>query len=128
MLFPKDLITIGYSAILIIQFMQEKIAITGSNGSGKSTLMRILSGQLSPSEGSVTFEINNLKLSPDNVFSNISFAAPYLELIEEFSLSEILHFQKQFKPLINNMPIEECIAISGLYPHRNKLLKIILPE
>lgn len=101
----------------------KKIAITGSNGSGKSTLMRILSGQLSPSEGSVLFEVNNLKLSPDNVFSKISFAAPYLELIEEFSLSEILHFQKQFKPLINNMPIEECIAISGLYPHRNKLLK-----
>lgn len=101
----------------------DKIAITGANGSGKSTLMRILSGQLSPSEGSVAFTFNGGKLAPDMVYSKISYAAPYIDLIEEFSFAELLHFQKQFKPTVQNLPVRECIAISGLERHRNKLIK-----
>ena len=101
----------------------KKIAITGANGSGKSTLMRMLSGQLSPSEGSITYMHGDKNIPVDSVYQHIAFTAPYIDLIEELSFSEIVQFQLQFKPLLQNVTPENCIELSGLYPHRNKLIK-----
>lgn len=101
----------------------KKIAVTGANGSGKSTLMRILSGQLSPSEGKVVFTMNNTTVELDHVYRHIAFAAPYMELIEDFSLQEQVRFQQKFKPLISGISIDQCIEIAQLFPHRNKLIK-----
>ncbi|MFT5642203.1 MAG: ABC-type multidrug transport system ATPase subunit [Cyclobacteriaceae bacterium] len=68
------------------------IAITGANGSGKSTLMQIIAGYLSPSAGLVKYnpQFDELQL-------HFSYTAPYFELIEEFTLIELLNFHAQFK-------------------------------
>lgn len=100
-----------------------KYAIIGANGSGKSTLLRIISGHLSPSEGNVEYQLSGNKVQTDEVFRYISFAAPYLELIEEFSFAELMAFQQKFKPLPDGLQMEECLEISGLWLHRNKILK-----
>jgi ABC-type multidrug transport system ATPase subunit len=74
-------------------------ALLGHNGSGKSTLIQLLAGYLTPSSG----QIQLLAASGEQVLSshhykNVSVAAPYLELIEEFSLPEIIKFQKRLRP------------------------------
>lgn len=76
-----------------------RYAITGPNGSGKSTLMKVLSGHLSPSKGEVVFSENGKPVSPDEVFQAVSYAAPYIDLIEEFTLQEAIAFHHRFKPL-----------------------------
>jgi ABC-type multidrug transport system ATPase subunit len=75
-------------------------AVTGPNGSGKSTLLKLLCGQLSPSTGTLQFLKQGRPLPTDEVFSACSFAAPYIELIEEFTLREMIAFHGQFKPLL----------------------------
>lgn len=78
-------------------------AILGPNGSGKSTLMRMLSGYLSPSKGKVHFFENGKKTEIDTVFKNVSYAAPYIDLIEELTLSETIRFHQRFKPFYTDV-------------------------
>jgi len=93
---------------------QESYAITGPNGSGKSTLLQSIGGILQLSEGTISYVFNNKPLAAEKVFSQVSFCAPYLELIEELTLTEFLHFHKQFKPFIDNLTPETIIKELGL--------------
>ncbi|MFD2571183.1 ATP-binding cassette domain-containing protein [Spirosoma soli] len=70
----------------------------GPNGSGKSTLLQLLAGSLLTTEGKLSYVFNGSLLEPDDWFRHISIAAPYLELVEELTLDELLTFHQTFKP------------------------------
>lgn len=70
----------------------------GPNGSGKSTLLQLLAGSLPFTEGKLTYWQNEIEIEPEKWFRRISLAAPYLELIEELTLAELLTFHQTFKP------------------------------
>ena len=74
-------------------------AILGHNGSGKSTLLNMISGYLSPSEGSITHMLKSELIPTDLLYRHLSFAAPYLELIEEFTLQELVHYHTRFRAM-----------------------------
>lgn len=79
----------------------ERYALLGPNGSGKSTLLKVLSGQLSLSRGSIAFRApDGNAIQPDYVYQQVSYAGPYIELIEEFTLEEALRFHTRLKPLL----------------------------
>ncbi|GIV36053.1 MAG: heme ABC exporter ATP-binding protein CcmA [Cyclobacteriaceae bacterium] len=84
-------------------------AITGPNGSGKSTLLKVLSGQLPPSEGTISYLINNHPVDADEVFRYIGFAAPYMDLMDEFTLMEQLRFHFSLKPLVPGFTPEQVM-------------------
>lgn len=108
-----------------IDFTFEKgnrYAILGPNGSGKSTLLQIIAGSLTQSEGKIHYSLDGQSLANENIFRHLSLATPYLELIEEYTLAELLHFQKQFKPFLNDISIEE---IAGKVQLENALHKQI---
>jgi ABC-type multidrug transport system ATPase subunit len=71
----------------------------GNNGSGKSTLLKTLVGILPPSQGKVQYVNGKMIMPIDYWFHTISYAAPYMELIEEFTLRESIVFHQKFKPL-----------------------------
>lgn len=96
-----------------------RYAITGPNGSGKSTLLKILSGHLTPSRGKIIFSYQERVLSPADVFRHLSFAAPYIELIEEFTLYEAIQFHQRFRPLLTGMDTAALIELLGLQRSRN---------
>lgn len=98
-------------------------ALLGSNGSGKSTLMKILSGHLSPSSGKITFLFNDKKQDEDNIYKHISYAAPYIELIEELTLTEMINFHTKFKPLNNTLTTNDLIEILNFEKSRNKEIR-----
>lgn len=77
----------------------EHYAITGPNGSGKSTLLQVIAGAIMQTEGKVEYS-NTSGIRPEQAYKQLSFAAPYLELIEEMTASEFLLFHSTFKPLI----------------------------
>ena len=74
-------------------------AITGNNGSGKTTLLKILAGILPLSVGEIKYESKDKSIKPDDFFNYITIAGPYTELIEEFTLIEVLQFYVQFKSI-----------------------------
>ena len=77
----------------------EAYAITGANGSGKSTFLQCLAGFFPQSEGKISYSQNNKIIAEDSFYTYLSFAAPYQELIEEFTLMEQINFHQKFKKL-----------------------------
>ena len=78
-------------------YNKNSYVITGSNGSGKSTLMKIISGYLSPNSGIIEYEKKNKIINEKSLYKYNSMIAPYIEIIEEFTLEEFLKFHFSFK-------------------------------
>jgi ABC-type multidrug transport system ATPase subunit len=95
-------------------------AVTGPNGSGKSTMLQCIGGMLQLSEGSIDYAIDKRQITNEEVYKQISFCAPYLDVIEEMTLTEFLHFHNQFKSFINNFSIEQIVDEIGLNTAINK--------
>jgi len=102
----------------------DKIAILGYNGSGKSTLLQIICGFVTPSQGTIEYNINGKNIPVEDVYQHLSFASPYLELIEDFSLREMFDFFVSIKPLQNNISVEEFISISTLEKIEDKPIRV----
>lgn len=101
----------------------ERWAILGPNGSGKSTLLKVLSGHLTPSKGHLNFEHQGASVPEDAVFKKISYAAPYIELIEEFTLEEALHFHTRLKPLLPGLTPAHLYELLALPRTRQKEIR-----
>src|ERR1700712_1435570 len=90
-----------------IFFPGKTYAITGSNGSGKSTLLQVIAGAIMQTEGKIEYAHASQIQHPISTVAahkHISFAAPYLELIEEMTATELLLFHSTFKQLIKSIP------------------------
>ncbi|WP_304065453.1 ABC transporter ATP-binding protein [Pedobacter glucosidilyticus] len=99
-------------------------AFLGINGSGKSTLLQIISGSLAPSAGIISYKDSEGKpIEVENIFEHISIAAPYLELIEDFTLQEIIKFHFSFKKRFLHQSDDEVIAILNMAANKNKAVK-----
>lgn len=97
--------------------------IIGPNGSGKSTLLQILAGLAPPTQGKLTFKATDKIISVDHIYRHLAIAAPYLELIEEFTLLEAVKFHIQFKPLKDGLSIQEFLEIMKLQKSISKMVK-----
>jgi len=107
-----------------LKFSQGQIyAITGPNGSGKSTFLSIISGFSLPSLGKVIYKNQNQIIPEEKHYEQVSIAAPYLELIEEFTLNELLDFHFKFISIIDNESKKSLLAYIGLEQEANKPVK-----
>jgi len=105
-------------------FLSGKIyAILGPNGSGKSTFFQVLNGSLSPSAGKISYSFEGKNVDPDDVYTYLAIAAPYLELIEEFTLAEVVDFHFKFKPYIAGMDSNKIIALLNMEGSKDKLIR-----
>ncbi len=91
------------------------LAITGPNGSGKTTLMRILSHLIRPTSGQLSYEQDGHKIEPQNIYPLIGFVGPYLELYQDLTAAENLHFFARMHGLHNSSDkIEFLMSRVGL--------------
>ncbi len=95
----------------------QSLAITGGNGSGKSTLLKCLSGAIPITSGKITFENTGKEIPDSDWYKYLVIAAPYLELPEEFTLLELIHFHFKFKQPLNQIQPKELIEILYLDQH-----------
>ena len=128
-------------------------AIIGSNGSGKSTLLQVIAGAMAASEGKVGFVMTDDRMPTENsessysdekiktrvgqrpsnnehrilptedFFTQVSIATPYMELIEEMSLTEFLDFHKTFKPFLPGWDIKKIMEEIGLQKSAHKHIR-----
>ncbi|MFL5740514.1 MAG: ATP-binding cassette domain-containing protein [Flavisolibacter sp.] len=97
-------------------------AITGPNGSGKSTMLQCIGGMIQLSEGSIGFD-NEFPIASEEIYREISFCAPYSELIEEMTLHEFLEFHRHFKPFLDGMDVKKIVEEIGLATSINKQIR-----
>ena len=130
---------------------EQSYAITGPNGSGKSTLLQVIGGAIGISEGEIFYRLRGPQFEvgrkpgggqiqnsadtkgyqalgienvpADHAYKYISFAAPYLEVIEEMTAVEFLDFHRKFKPLLSNCSIQQILMIVGLENASNKQIR-----
>jgi ABC-type multidrug transport system ATPase subunit len=95
-------------------------AIVGPNGSGKSTLLQVLWGQVPQSSGKMVYRIGDKIIPQEDVFQYLSIAAPYMDLIDEFTLEEMLKFHFKFKKVRNGKSISELIELTELMSSKDK--------
>lgn len=109
-------------------------AIIGPNGSGKSTLLQIVAGNLLSSEGKIYYRLppsspflhasmTDSFISPDEIFRYVSMCTPYLHLIEELTLRELLAFHQQFKPFPPRHTANDVIELMQLHHASHKPLR-----
>ena len=98
-------------------------AVLGPNGAGKSTLLNTFSGQLLPTEGTLTYTLAGRPLAVEDVPRHLAYAAPYLELLEELTLLELLSFHTRFKPLRAGITPEKLVDIMYLGNARQRLIR-----
>lgn len=101
-------------------------AITGPNGSGKSTLLQSIAGAIGISEGTIRYDdahttTGSPQIPADQIFRRLSLAAPYLEVIEEMTVTEFLQFHAAFKPL--GCTVKEAIKRIGLEAAAHKQIR-----
>ena len=99
-------------------------AIVGPNGSGKSTLLQVISGSMHVNEGNVKWAMGNPpslryggrsgQIASEEIFNHVAICAPYLEVVEEMTVKELLEFHHQFKPFLSSVSIQSIISIVGL--------------
>lgn len=95
-------------------------AITGPNGSGKSTLLQVLWGQVPPTHGTLRVAEEGLPIPIDEVYRHLCVAAPYVDLIEELTLAELLRFHFSFKRIRENRTLAELEDLMELGHARDK--------
>ena len=91
----------------------QSYAIHGHNGSGKSTLLQLLAGSISPNKGSILYTLDNATIPVEVLYQHISLAAPYMDLIEDMSMEEIVAFHFSFKDSIVDEPLEKINQLLG---------------
>ena len=67
--------------------------------------------------------ISNKAVEPDTVHFYISFAAPYLELIEEMTAREFLYFHSRLKNFIEKFSASEILDRAGLIHAADKQIR-----
>lgn len=100
----------------------KQYAVLGPNGSGKSTLLKVLSGFLTPSKGSVSYQHQNSQIENSEIYNQINYAAPYIQLIEDFTLDELLEFHFTFRKLLPSINLAEFKNILQLKKVKGKYL------
>ncbi|MEO8819684.1 MAG: ABC transporter ATP-binding protein [Ginsengibacter sp.] len=109
---------------LDFQFEQGKhYAITGPNGSGKSTLLQIISSATIFNEGKISYFENDELFNSEKIFQKVSFAAPYLDVVEEMTLTEFFSFHHSMKGWLPALNTEEIIHLSSLEGAADKQIR-----
>ena len=93
---------------------ENNYVILGANGSGKSTLLQVIAGNLTNSEGEIEFKVQSSKVEEDTIYKQLSYCAPYLDLFEEFTLTESIEFQEKFKPFQSGLSTKQIIVHSSI--------------
>lgn len=88
--------------------VNDHTVIRGHNGSGKSTLLQVILGSIISTEGTVSLWVDGKQVPHEEAPGLFSIATPYLELIEEFTLLEMLDFHRKmvsFVPGLTNADV-----------------------
>ncbi len=89
-------------------------AITGPNGSGKSTFLQVVWGQVPQTSGTIAYKKGTVSVPIEESFRYLSIATPYMDLIDEFTLTEMLDFHFSLKKIRQGFSLGQLLEIMYL--------------
>lgn len=99
-------------------------ALVGPNGTGKSTLLKILAQFSLPTHGQVEFVFaDGTAISTHEAHQYVAYAAPYVDVIEEFTLSELIEFLQKLGFIPADLTLLGFEKYMELSPGNAKLIK-----
>jgi ABC-type multidrug transport system ATPase subunit len=105
----------------------DKLVILGGNGSGKSTLLQLISGYVTPNEGSLNYNLQQNGTSKvieiEEIKNYISFASPYIQLIEDLTVPELINHLKKYKAFVNSLSTDDILEIAQLTSSKQKYIR-----
>ena len=116
------------TAVNHIDFQLHNGEITGflgPNGAGKTTTMNMLTGALTPTEGSITIDGIDIIKNPIKAQRTIGYLPEHNPLYTEMYVREYLQFTANLYPAVPRNRVEEVIALTGLLPESNKKIEAL---
>lgn len=116
------------TAVNHIDFQLHNGEITGflgPNGAGKTTTMKMLTGALTPTEGSITIDGIDIIKNPIKAQRTIGYLPEHNPLYTEMYVREYLQFTANLYPEVPRNRVEEVIALTGLLPESNKKIEAL---
>jgi heme exporter protein A len=102
----------------------ETLGVTGANGAGKTTLLRALAGLLTPTAGTLSFTLDGASVERDEIVRHCGFVAPYLNLYEEFTPTELYGLLAQMRgERSRGNHFDDILQRFTLYERRNDVVK-----
>lgn len=101
----------------------EAYVFTGPNGSGKSTLMLTLTGLLPSTKGNIIYKKDDQIIADEKFYQHQSVVAPYMEVVEEFTLRELLDFHFSFKHPLPGYNTDHVMEAMHLERAKNKYIR-----
>jgi len=96
-------------------FQSDQIyGIKGDNGSGKSTLIKMISGFLSPTLGTITYVNDSQEISRDDIYKHISIWGPHTELSGMLTVGEMIEYYGKMKGWNTPMNPQDVHELSQL--------------
>lgn len=98
------------------------LALCGGNGAGKSTLIRMITGLIKPTEGSIWIDGHHFRKDRKNYMQTFGYMPDDFNFQPSISARETIHFYAKLKKIAPERT-EEVIEAVGLSPHMNKKVK-----
>jgi ABC-2 type transport system ATP-binding protein len=92
----------------------EIVGLLGHNGAGKTTIMKMLTGYLEPSSGTVRVDGVDVEKDPLTVQSQLGYLPENLPLYPEMSVSDYLAFTAKLRGVDPRMAVRRAIAATDL--------------
>jgi|SRR6056297_3062306 len=98
------------------------VGIAGRNGAGKSTLLKCIAGLLKPTSGQITWTNGDgREIKAENLKKRLGYAAPYISLYEELTVTENLTFLFDVRNEKDRGQIDVVLQRTGANPFKNSL-------
>jgi ABC-type multidrug transport system ATPase subunit len=95
------------------------VGIAGRNGAGKSTLLKCIAGLLKPTSGSVVWKNGaETEITSENLKKVLGYAAPYINLYDELTVTENLTFLFDVRNENNRGHINTVLKRTGSEPFK----------
>jgi len=80
----------------------------------------MIAGITVPSTGLIKYEYEGKQIEIDQFYQHLTYASPYLDLVEEFTLEELLNFHFKFKKIRTGFTKDELIKKMYLEDSKTK--------
>lgn len=103
------------------------IGLVGPNGAGKSTLMKLLVGQLMPTEGSICIDGMELSKNENYLKERLGYVPQDFGLYDNLTVYEFLDYIAAVKGIKSNVKgkINQCIKKTNLNDKKDKKIKTL---